>query len=127
MAVKDILARKSVNKTEIVEYQSSFDFEEFEITDKKTIAELYNKEEKVLQNINKIQRATFEFFQALYEAQSLLSKAKTGAFVAWFENLGLKKDSVYRAIDKYKLYLDTNNDKVFELSHSVVKGLRKEI
>ena len=51
MAVKDILARKSVNKTEIVEYQSSFDFEEFEITDKKTIAELYNKEEKVLQNI----------------------------------------------------------------------------
>ena len=59
MAVKDILARKSVNKTEIVEYQSSFDFEEFEITDKKTIAELYNKEEKVLQNINKIQRATF--------------------------------------------------------------------
>ena len=29
MAVKDILARKSVNKTEIVEYQSSFDFEEF--------------------------------------------------------------------------------------------------
>ena len=37
MAVKDILARKSVNKTEIVEYQSSFDFEEFEITDKKTI------------------------------------------------------------------------------------------
>lgn len=127
MAVKDILARKSVNKTEIVEYQSSFDFEEFEITDKKTIAELYNKEEKVLQNINKIQRATFEFFQALYEAQNLLSKAKTGAFVAWFENLGLKKDSVYRAIDKYKLYLDTNNDKVFELSHSVVKGLRKEI
>ena len=99
MAVKDILARKSVNKTEIVEYQSSFDFEEFEITDKKTIAELYNKEEKVLQNINKIQRATFEFFQALYEAQNLLSKAKTGAFVAWFENLGLKKDSFYRAID----------------------------
>ena len=47
--------------------------------------------------------------------------------MAWFENLGLKKDTVYRAIDKYKLYLDTNNNKVFELSHSVVKGLRKEI
>lgn len=127
MAVKDILQKKTSYSTELDEYKSKFNFEEFEITDKKTIAELYNKEEKVLQNINKIQRSTFEFFQTLYEAQNLLSKAKTGAFVAWFENLGLKKDTVYRAIDKYKLYLDTNNNKVFELSHSVVKGLRKEI
>lgn len=127
MAVKDILQKKTSYSTELDEYKSKFNFEEFEITDKKTIAELYNKEEKVLQNISKIQRSTFEFFQALYEAQNLLSKSKTGAFVAWFENLGLKKDTVYRAIDKYKLYLDTNNNKVFELSHSVVKGLRKEI
>lgn len=127
MAVKDILQKKTSYSTEVDEYKSKFNFEEFEITDKKMISELYNKEEKVLQNINKIQRSTFEFFQALYEAQNILSKAKTGAFVAWFENLGLKKDTVYRAIDKYKLYLDTNNNKVFELSHSVVKGLRKEI
>ena len=127
MAVKDILQKKTSYSTEVDEYKSKFNFEEFEITDKKIRAELYNKEEKVLQNISKIQRSTFEFFQALYEAQNLLSKAKTGAFVAWFENLGLKKDTVYRAIDKYKLYLDTNNNKVFKLSHSVVKGLRKEI
>ena len=91
MAVKDILARKSINANKVDKYQSTFDFREFEINDKEVITELYNKEEKVLQNINKMQRATFEFCQGLYEAQILLAKAKTGAFMAWYENLGLKK------------------------------------
>ncbi len=127
MAVKDILARKSINANKVDKYQSTFDFREFEINDKEVITELYNKEEKVLQNINKMQRATFEFCQGLYEAQILLAKAKTGAFMAWYENLGLKKDNVYRAVERYRLFLDTNNNKVFELSHNVVKSLRKEI
>ena len=36
MAVKDILQKKTSYSTEVDEYKSKFNFEEFEITDKKT-------------------------------------------------------------------------------------------
>ena len=69
--------------------------------------------------------ACFEFSKTLYEAQKLLSNHKTGVFIAWFTNLGLNKNVVYRAIDKYELVLETNNKSVLNLPYRVIDIIKK--
>ena len=46
--------------------------------------------------MNQIVRNTFELSKNLFEAREELAVYKSGTFYAWFENLGLKKDYVYR-------------------------------
>ena len=125
MKISEILERKVDYSDETDNYKSHFNFKEFEITDRNIIAELINKEEKIIKNINIISKNTFEFSKTLYETQKLLANHKNGVFTAWFSNLGLTKNVVYRAIDKYELVLKTNNKKVLELPYRVVDVLKK--
>ena len=125
MQINEILEKKVDYSDEADNYKSHFNFNEFEITDRSLIADLTNKEEKIIKNINMIQKNTFEFSKTLYETQKLLSNHKNGVFTAWFSNLGLTKNVVYRAIDKYELLLRTENKKVLELSYRVVDILKK--
>ena len=125
MQINEILERKVDYSDEVDNYRSSFNFKEFEIIDKNIIIDLSNKEEKIRKNINMIQKNTFEFSKTLYEAQKLLANHKNGAFTAWFNNLGLTKNVVYRAIDKYELILRTENRKVLELPYRVIDVLKK--
>ena len=125
MQINEILEKKVDYSDEVDNYKSSFNFKEFEISDKNIITDLSNKEEKIRKNINMIQKNTFEFSKTLYEAQKLLANHKNGAFTAWFNNLGLTKNVVYRAIDKYELILRTENKKVLELPYRVIDVLKK--
>ena len=125
MEINQILEKKVDYSDELDNYKSKFNFEEYEITEQKIISELTQKEEKIIKNIKLIQRHSFEFSKTLYETRELLANHKTGAFVAWFTNLGLNKNIVYRAIDKYELVLETNNRNILNLPYRVVDVIKK--
>ena len=125
MEINQILEKKVDYSDELDNYESKFNFEEYEITEQKIISELTQKEEKIIKNIKLIQRHSFEFSKTLYETRELLANHKTGAFVAWFTNLGLNKNIVYRAIDKYELVLETNNRNILNLPYRVVDVIKK--
>ena len=125
MEINQILEKKGDYSDELDNYESKFNFEEYEITEQKIISELTQKEEKIIKNIKLIQRHSFEFSKTLYETRELLANHKTGAFVAWFTNLGLNKNIVYRAIDKYELVLETNNRNILNLPYRVVDVIKK--
>ncbi len=125
MEINQILEKKVDYSDELDNYESKFNFEEYEITEQKIISELTQKEEKIIKNIKLIQRHSFEFSKTLYETRELLANHKTGAFVAWFTNLGLNKNVVYRAIDKYELVLETNNRNILNLPYRVVDVIKK--
>ena len=125
MGIDKILDKKADYSDDLDKYNSKFDFAEFEITDRNIIFDLTTKEERILKNLTMIKRNTFEFSKTLYEAQKLLSNHKTGVFIAWFTNLGLNKNVVYRAIDKYELVLETNNKSVLNLPYRVIDIIKK--
>lgn len=125
MEINQILEKKVDYSDELDNYKSKFNFKEYEITEQKIISELTQKEEKIIKNIKLIQRHSFEFSKTLYETRELLANHKTGAFVAWFTNLGLNKNIVYRAIDKYELVLETNNRNILNLPYRVVDVIKK--
>ena len=125
MGIDKILDKKADYSDDLDKYNSRFDFEKFEITDRNIIFYLTNKEERIVKNLTMIKRNTFEFSKTLYEAQKLLSNHKTGVFIAWFTNLGLNKNVVYRAIDKYELVLETNNKSVLNLPYRVIDIIKK--
>ena len=125
MEINQILEKKVDYSDELDNYKSKFNFKEYEITEQKIISELTQKEEKIIKNIKLIQRHSFEFSKTLYETRELLANHKTGAFVAWFINLGLNKNIVYRAIDKYELVLETNNRNILNLPYRVVDVIKK--
>ena len=125
MEINQILEKKVDYSDELDNYKSKFNFKEYEITEQKIISELTQKEEKIIKNIKLIQRHSFEFSKTLYETRELLANHKTGAFVAWFTNLGLNKNIVYRAINKYELVLETNNRNILNLPYRVVDVIKK--
>ena len=125
MGIDKIFDKKADYSDDLDKYNSRFDFEKFEITDRNIIFDLTNKEERIVKNLTMIKRNTFEFSKTLYEAQKLLSNHKTGVFIAWFTNLGLNKNVVYRAIDKYELVLETNNKSVLNLPYRVIDIIKK--
>lgn len=106
-------------------YESDFNFDDHEITDNELILSLSKKERKIKTTMNQIVRNTFELSKNLFEAREELAVYKSGTFYAWFENLGLKKDYVYRAIKKYELFLETNNLKVMDLSTRAIEFISK--
>ena len=125
MGIDKIFDKKADYSDDLDKYNSRFDFEKFEITDRNIIFDLTSKEERIVKNLTMIKRNTFEFSKTLYEAQKLLSNHKTGVFIAWFTNLGLNKNVVYRAIDKYELVLETNNKSVLNLPYRVIDIIKK--
>lgn len=125
MGIDKILDKKVDYSDDLDKYNSRFDFEKFEITDRNIVFDLTTKEERIVKNLTMIKRNTFEFSKTLYEAQKLLSNHKTGVFTAWFTNLGLNKNVVYRAIDKYELVLETNNKSALNLPYRVINIIKK--
>ena len=41
--------------------------------------------------------------------------------------MNIKKDTAYRLIDMWKIFLDTDRERIFELSHKIVNFIKKEI
>jgi len=120
VSINSILEKRNKFQ-QTVETTSNFDFEFYGIEDDFTRSELLKKEETAKRNIMQIQRNTIELGKILFEAQELLANNKNGAFNGWFLNLGLKKDFVYREIQRYKIFLKYHNDKIKELSVRTIK------
>ena len=120
MSINSILEKRNKFQ-QTVETTSNFDFEFYGIEDDFTKSELLKKEETAKRNIMQIQRNTIELGKILYETQELLANNKNGAFNGWFLNLGLKKDFVYREIQRYKIFLKYHNEKIKELSIRTIK------
>ena len=120
MSINSILEKRNKFQ-QTVETTSNFDFEFYGIEDDFTRSELLKKEETAKRNIMQIQRNTIELGKILFEAQKLLANNKNGAFNGWFLNLGLKKDFVYREIQRYKIFLKYHNEKIKELSIRTIK------
>ena len=120
MSINSILEKRNKFQ-QTVETTSNFDFEFYGIEDDFTRSELLKKEETAKRNIMQIQRNTIELGKILFEAQELLANNKNGAFNGWFLNLGLKKDFVYREIQRYKIFLKYHNEKIKELSIRTIK------
>ena len=120
MSINSILEKRNKFQ-QAVETTSNFDFKFYGIEDETTRNELLQKEEIAKRNIMQIQRNTIELGKILYETQELLANNKNGAFNGWFLNLGLKKDFVYREIQRYKIFLKYHNEKIKELSIRTIK------
>jgi hypothetical protein len=120
MSINSILEKRNKFQ-QVVETTSNFDFKFYGIEDETTRNELLQKEEIAKRNIMQIQRNTIELGRILYETQELLANHKNGAFNGWFLNLGLKKDFVYREIQRYKIFLKYHNEKIKELSIRTIK------
>ena len=124
MGINDILAKRNKFQ-DVAEVRSNFDFKFYEIEDENTIDLLIEKENTAKKNMIQIQRNTLELGKVLRDAQEILANNKNGAFKGWFENLGLKKDFVYREIDRYEMYMKYHNEKIKELPVRVVKYISK--
>lgn len=61
------------------------------------------------------------------ETQDLLAKNRYGCFRAWFEELGFKKDSVYRYIGRYNLIVALGDSKKVEIVEALPIKLAYEI
>ena len=120
MSINSILEKRNKFQ-QVAETTSNFDFKFYGIEDETTKNELLQKEEIAKRNIMQIQRNTIELGKILYETQELLANNKNGAFNGWFLNLGLKKDFVYREIQRYKIFLKYHNEKIKELSIRTIK------
>ena len=120
MSINSILEKRNKFQ-QVAETTSNFDFKFYGIEDETTKNELLQKEEIAKRNIMQIQRNTIELGKRLYETQELLANNKHGAFNGWFLNLGLKKDFVYREIQRYKIFLKYHNEKIKELSIRTIK------
>ncbi|MCP1226551.1 hypothetical protein [Sebaldella sp. S0638] len=122
--MNNLLEKERDFNNQVQKYHSNFNFEEYEIDDEKIINGIEEKEENILKNIQQINRNRKEMSKNLYEIHLLLSKQKTGTFLGYLNYLGISKDTAYRLIDMWKLFIDTKKTKVFELTHNVVKQLK---
>lgn len=106
--------------------QTYFNFKDYDIEDE--IAEKITvKEGAIRNNLMQLDRNTRELSKSLYEIQQLLVNNKKGGFRAYLEYVNITKDTAYRLIDKWNLFLETKQAKVFELPHNTVKNLKKEV
>ena len=63
--------------------------------------------------------------EGLAEAQKLFANNKSGTFQKWFESLGLKKTFVYTLLNRQELYLEFNDEKVFQVPERVLPEIKK--
>lgn len=85
------------------DYQSSFEFEKYEI-EENIKKEVIENEAIIFRNFRNMSESMYKICKALYE-NSLKLKAE-GSFMAWYENIGLSKDKVSELLKRYDLYMN---------------------
>ncbi len=86
------------------DYQSSFEFEKYEI-EEATKKEVIENEAIIFRNFRNMSESLYKVCKALYE-NSLKLKKSEGSFMAWYENIGLSKDKVSELLKRYDLYMN---------------------
>lgn len=132
MAKKNLFDRKKFNdaKYEGVAtkevYISPIDYNELEVS-KEDERKLIEFEKVALENSKRIKEHLFNLAEVFYEAQKLLSSKDNtkGKFLKWIEGIGFGKSFVYETLDRYNIYLEHNNKKIFELPVRAMREIKK--
>lgn len=132
MAKKGLFDRKRFNERRYEgvatkeEYISSINYDELEVS-KEEEKKLKEYEKVAIENSKKIKDHLFNLAEIFYEAQKLLSNKDNtkGKFLKWIEGIGFGKSFVYETLDRYNIYLEHNNKKIFELPVRAVREIKK--
>ena len=132
MVKKNLFDRKRFNDTKYTGvatkevYISQIDYNEFEIS-KEDEKKLIEFEKAALENSKRIKEHLFNLAEVFYEAQKLLSNKDNtkGKFLKWVEGVGFGKSFVYETLDRYNIYLEHNNKKIFELPVRAMREIKK--
>lgn len=132
MAKKNLFDRKKFNdaKYEGVAtkevYTSPINYNELEVS-KEDEKKLIEFEKVALENSKRIKEHLFNLAEVFYEAQKLLSSKDNtkGKFLKWIEGIGFGKSFVYETLDRYNIYLEHNNKKIFELPVRAMREIKK--
>lgn len=120
----DIITKKN----EIVQknrYQSSFEFEKYDISDEEMKNRISKIEEETLETGKQIAKKNLELGKKFYEMQKLLANSKTGTFLAWINYMNIDKNFVYRAIDRWKIFLKHRNPRLAEASIKTIEFIKQ--
>lgn len=108
-------------------YQSSFDFESFEINedDKKFIIE---REEILYHTFKSYSKSEYEICKAIYEIKMKMKGDESNSFVAWYKHNQLTKDKVSEMLKRYELFIQAPDkiEYISSLSIPAVKALTKK-
>lgn len=105
-------------------YKSTIDYTEYELENLE-IEKIIQYEEKVVLSAQSLKKDLVDLAEGLAEAQKLFANNKNGKFQKWFETLGLKKTFVYTLLKRQELYLEFNDEKVFQVPERVLPELKK--
>ena len=107
-------------------YISPIDYSELEVS-KEDEKKLIEYEKVALENSKRIKEHLFNLAEIFYEAQKLLSSKDNtkGKFLKWIEGIGFGKSFVYETLDRYNIYLEHNNKKIFELPVRAMREIKK--
>lgn len=105
----------------------NIDYAEFELTQDEEQT-LIKCEHDISHHLKNIGQHMLWYYDALYQANEIFAKHKTGCWGKWLNKMGIKKDKANIAIRKYKLYLQgkyigKENQQVLELPDRAVKKI----
>lgn len=116
---------KASGLTKVSVYETSIDYIELGIENKNEINELILNEQIIISSNKKIGEEIMKLSKALYDSQEIFTKSENRNFLFWINSLNLSKTTVYRFIDRYKLYLKYSTVDLFELSERAVANIKK--
>ena len=107
-------------------YVSPIDYTELEVS-KEDEKKLIEYEKVALENSKRVSEHLLSLAEVFYEAQKLLSSKDNtkGKFLKWVEGIGFGKSFVYETLDRYNIYLEHNNKKIFELPVRAMREIKK--
>lgn len=111
-------------KEVIPEYKSIINYSEYELENIE-IEKIIKCEKKVVLSAQSLKKDLLDLAEGLAEARRLFANNKTGTFQKWFESLGLKKTFVYTLLNRQELYLEFNDEKVFQVPERVLPEIKK--
>lgn len=111
-------------KEVVPEYKSIINYSEYELENTE-IEKIIKCEEKVVLSAQSLKKDLLDLAEGLAEAQKLFANNKSGTFQKWFESLGLKKTFVYTLLNRQELYLEFNDEKVFQVPERVLPEIKK--
>lgn len=122
---KNSSSLKASGLTKVSVYETSIDYMELGIENKNEINELVLNEQIIISSNKKIGEEIMKLSKALYDSQEIFTKSENRNFLLWINSLNLSKTTVYRFIDRYKLYLKYSTVDLFELSERAVANIKK--
>ncbi|MGL4652588.1 MAG: hypothetical protein ACRCZH_03825 [Cetobacterium sp.] len=132
MAKDNLFSRKKFDEVKYEgvvtkeEYVSQINYKELEVS-KREEKKLIEFERVALENSKRIGEQLLNLAEVFYEAQKLLSSKDNskGKFLKWIEGIGFGKSFVYETLDRYNIYLEHKNKKIFELPVRAMREIKK--